>query len=97
MSKVLYATMRALPGKREEIARLLTALATDVRNEAGNERFVVYTLEEDPDFFHVEETYRDDEAFKAHMGMEHGKVFNNAIKTLVEGGGSQVVFLTPIA
>lgn len=97
MSKVLYATMRALPGKREEIARLLTALATDVRNEPGNERFVVYTLEEDPDFFHVEETYRDDEAFKAHMGMEHGKVFNNAIKTLVEGGGSQVVFLTHIA
>jgi len=97
MPKVLYATMRALPGKREEIAHLLTALATDVRNEPGNERFVVYTLEEDPDFFHVEETYRDDEAFKAHMGMEHGKVFNNAIKTLVEGGGSKVVFLTPIA
>ena len=97
MSKVLYATMRALPGKREEIARLLTALATDVRNEPGNERFVVYTLEEDPDFFHVEETYRDEDAFKALMGMEHGKVFNNAIKNLVEGGGSKVVFLTHIA
>ncbi|WP_199751920.1 MULTISPECIES: putative quinol monooxygenase [unclassified Asaia] len=97
MSKVLYATMRALPGKREEIAQLLTALADDVRGEPGNERFVVYTLEEDPDFFHVEETYRDEDAFKAHMGMEHGKVFNNAIKTLVEGGGSKVVFLTHIA
>ncbi|GBQ83274.1 putative quinol monooxygenase [Asaia krungthepensis] len=97
MSKVLYATMRALPGKREEIARLLTALADDVRSEPGNERFVVYTLEEDPDFFHVEETYRDEEAFKTHIGMEHGKVFNNAIKTLVEGGGSKVVFLTHIA
>ncbi|NVN06249.1 antibiotic biosynthesis monooxygenase [Asaia spathodeae] len=97
MSKVLYATMRALPGKREEIARLLTSLADDVRNEPGNERFVVYTLEEDPDFFHVEETYRDEDAFKAHMGMEHGKIFNNAIKTLVEGGGSKVVLLTHIA
>lgn len=97
MSRTLYATMRALPGKRDELARLLTSLAKDVRNEPGNERFVVYTLESDPDFFHVEETYRDEAAFKAHMGMEHGRVFNEAIRSLVEGGASEVIFLNHVA
>ncbi|QHI96331.1 antibiotic biosynthesis monooxygenase [Aristophania vespae] len=85
--------MRALPDCREKLRTLLTGLAHNVRNEPGNVRFVVYTLAEDPDLFHVEETYKDEDAFRAHMATEHGKIFNNAIKTLVENGGSKVVFL----
>ncbi|WP_170211037.1 putative quinol monooxygenase [Neokomagataea tanensis] len=97
MTKSLYATMTALPGHRDKLAALLTDLATHVRGEPGCERFVVYTLADKPDLFHVEETYRDEAAFKVHMGTEHGKTFNNAIKDIVEGGGSTVVFLDHVA
>lgn len=97
MTKSLYATMTALPGHRDTLQTLLTDLATHVRGEPGCERFVVYTLTENPDLFHVEETYKDDAAFAAHMATEHGKTFNNAIKNIVEGGGSTVVFLNHIA
>ncbi|GBQ05940.1 putative quinol monooxygenase [Saccharibacter floricola] len=96
MSKNLYATMRALPECREKVASLLTALADNVRAEPGCVRFVVYSREDDPQSFHVEESYRDEDAFKAHMSTEHGKLFNKAIETLVEGGASQVVFLDTV-
>ncbi|GBQ34492.1 antibiotic biosynthesis monooxygenase [Gluconacetobacter azotocaptans] len=97
MQKSLYATMRALPGQAEHLAGLLRDLARDVRAEPGCVRFVVYRLESDPAFFHVEETYRDAAAFEAHIGMAHGRRFNDAIKTLVEGGASIVTFLDPVA
>lgn len=96
MSKNLYATMRARSGCREKLRVLLIGLAEKVRAEPGCERFVIYSLKEDPDFFHVEESYRDEAAFLAHMATEHGKIFNKAIETLVEGGGSKVVFLDPV-
>lgn len=96
MAKTLYATLKALPGKSEALRDLLSKLAVDVRAEPGCERFKVYTLASDPEQFHVEETYRDDAAFAAHMATEHGKVFNRAITPLVEGGGSQVVFLDEV-
>jgi len=96
MAKTLYATMKAHPQHRDRVAALLTALAKDVRAEPGNVRFEVFTLTDDPNFFHVEETYRDEAAFQAHMKTEHGRVFNQAIVDLVEGGGSSVVFLEPV-
>lgn len=96
MAKTLYATLRALPGRRETLRDLLTALAADVRAEPGCERFMVYTLASDPDLFHVQEMYRDDDAFAAHMATEHGRVFNQTITSLVEGGGSEVVFLDAV-
>ncbi|WP_338034223.1 putative quinol monooxygenase [Kozakia baliensis] len=54
---------------------------------------MVYRLTGDPAAFHVEETYRDEAAFEAHMGVAHGARFNKGIESLVEGGASQVVFL----
>ena len=97
MEKTVCATMRALPGQEEHVAALLSALGTALRAEPGNVRFVVYRLESDPAFFHVEETYRDQKAFEAHIAMPHGRRFNDAIKTLVEGGASTVVFLTAVS
>ncbi|CAI9119228.1 putative quinol monooxygenase [Brytella acorum] len=96
MEKTLYATMRALSGQEDVVARLLAELTVHVRAEPGNVRFVAYRLSADPAAFHVEETYRDEAAFEAHMGMAHGARFNKAIETLVEGGASKVVFLTPV-
>jgi quinol monooxygenase YgiN len=97
VERTLYATMRALPGQEEALADMLGALALEVRAEPGCVRFVVYRLEADPAFFHVEETYRDQAAFEAHIGMEHGKRFNAAIVPMVEGGASSVTFLTLVA
>ncbi|WP_342629336.1 putative quinol monooxygenase [Nguyenibacter vanlangensis] len=95
--KTLYATMRALPGHEETLAAMLRDLARDVRAEPGCLRFVVYRLASDPAAFHVEETYRDQAAFEAHIGMDHGRRFNAAIRTMVEGGASNVVFLDLVA
>jgi len=97
MEKILYATLRALPGQEERVAGMLRDLAPKVRSEPGNLRFVVYRLASDPAAFHVEETYRDEAAFQAHMGMEHGRLFNQSIVDLVEGGASNVIFLDLVA
>lgn len=91
--KTLYATMTALPGQRQFVADALCDLAESVRAEPGNLRFEVYSLKDDPDTFHVEETYYGEEGFKAHMGTEHGKAFNKAIIDKVANGASNVVFL----
>ncbi len=96
MTVTLYATMVALDGKREIVADLLRRLKQDVEAEPGNERFVVYTLADRPNHFHVEETYRDEAAFQAHMRTAHGLRFNAAIADLVENGRSEVVFLSPV-
>lgn len=91
--KSLYAVITALPGKEDEIAKLLKELAVNVRAEAGCVRFEPYRLADNPRIFHIEETYKDEEAFQAHMGMAHGKKFNETITSLVEGGASKVIFL----
>lgn len=91
--KTLYATMTALPGQRQFVADALCDLAENVRQEPGNLRFEVYSLKDDPNTFHVEETYYGEEGFKAHMGTEHGKLFNQSIIDKVAGGASNVVFL----
>lgn len=96
MSKNLYATMKALPNCREKVASLLTALADNVRAEPGCERFVIYVHEKDPSLFHIEESYKNEASFQAHMKTEHGKLFNKVIETLVEGGASNVVFLKTV-
>jgi quinol monooxygenase YgiN len=97
MEKTLYATMRALPGQEDAVAALLRDLAGHVRAEPGCLRFVVYRLARDSAAFHVEETYRDQAAFEAHISMDHGRRFNAAITTMVEGGASTVVFLDQVA
>ncbi|QCE33620.1 antibiotic biosynthesis monooxygenase [Acetobacteraceae bacterium] len=93
VQKSLYAVITALPGKEGEIARLLNELAVNVRAEPGCVRFEPYQLSENPLQFHIEETYKDEGAFQAHMATKHGKIFNKTIKDLVEGGASKVIFL----
>lgn len=95
VAKILYAQMKAVQGQQEFVAQALTKMAENVRQEPGNVRFEVFTL---PDgTFHVEETYKDEAAFQAHMGTQHGKDFNASIVDKVEGGASTVVFLTPVS
>lgn len=95
MVKTLYATMKPLPGQEKFVQDAISNMATHVRQEPGCVRFEVYELEDGT--IHVEETYKDEEAFKTHISQEHGKVFNNSIIGKVEGDGSNVVFMKPIS
>ena len=90
----LIAKLSALPGKDDELATLLAELAREVRAEPGNVAFTVHRLRDDRNVFLVYEIYEDEHAFRAHMSTAHGRIFNERIKTLVEGGGSQLTWLT---
>ncbi|AQZ16113.1 (ZYRO0G02750g) [Zygosaccharomyces parabailii] len=93
-AKSLYATMKPLKGQEQFVRNAISEMAEHVRKEPGNVRFEVY--HRDDGTIVVEETYKDESAFKAHMGYAHGKKFNSSIVDKVEGGASDVVFLTPI-
>lgn len=94
--KTLYAEFTAKPGCADEVAALITGLAKDVRSEPGNLTFNVYREAENPNRFFVLEAYRDEEAFKAHIGMPYGAVFNAKLNELIEEPESQLTFLTPV-
>jgi quinol monooxygenase YgiN len=90
----LIAKLSALPGKDTELAALLTELAQEVRAEPGNVAFAVHRLRDDQNVFLVYEIYEDEHAFRAHTSTPHSLIFNQRIKTLVEGGASQLTWLT---
>ncbi|QCE33837.1 antibiotic biosynthesis monooxygenase [Acetobacteraceae bacterium] len=92
--KSLYAVITALPGHEAEVSKLLDGMAKNVRAEKGCVRYEIYTLASDPKVFHVEESYKNDKAFQAHVSQEYGKKFNEAIKPIVKDGAAEVVFLT---
>lgn len=96
MTKSLYAIFTAKPGAAASLDRLLVDLTMQVRAEPGNRRFVVYKRQDDSRAYHVDEIYADQAAFDAHIASAHCRAFNAAIVDLVEGGGSQVVFLDPL-
>ncbi|QCE35519.1 antibiotic biosynthesis monooxygenase [Acetobacteraceae bacterium] len=95
-SKSLYAQITALPGHADEVAKLLSDLAKEIRAERGCVSFMVFRLADDPNVFHIDETYYDEAAFQAHIATEHGRKFNEAIKPLVKGGKSELFFVTPV-
>lgn len=105
----LIARFTALPGRGEEVAGLLLALAARVREEPGCLAFEPYrvgqapavpgvTAEPEPAHsgFVVLEAYRDEEAFAAHLAAEYGAEFNAALGPLIVEDGSVLTFMTPI-
>ena len=46
-----------------------------------------------PPHWVIFEVYRDLEAFEAHIGSEHGRVFNKALAGIIEGQGSELTWL----
>lgn len=94
--KTLYAEFTAKPGCADEVADLIAGLAQDVRTEPGNIAFEVYRETENPHRFFVFEVYADEAAFKAHIGMPYGAVFNAKLNELIEEPNSQLTFLNPV-
>ena len=96
--RFLYAEFTAtseLAASRVE--ELLAALAIAVRAEPGNVAFDAYRKRENPIAFFVYEIYRDEEAFQLHLRQEHGRAFNAELLHLVQGGASQLTWLSPLA
>lgn len=94
--KSLYAEFTALEGAADEVERLLATLADAVRREPGNVVFDAYRKSEDTHAFFVYEIYADEDAFRSHLGQEHGRVFNERLAGLVHGGRSTLTWLTPL-
>ncbi|UOQ90533.1 antibiotic biosynthesis monooxygenase [Agromyces endophyticus] len=109
----LVAEFTALPGREEEVERLLLALTAQVRREPGCLDFTPLrvatapVLEARPTVvagpapagrrFVVTETYRDAAAFAAHLAAPYGAPFNAALGPLIEEDGSQLTFVEPLA
>ena len=102
----LIARFTALPGRGEEVAHLLLALAAKVREEPGCLAFEPYrvgpapsgsgaTAEPSPagTGFVVIEAYRDEAAFAEHLAAGYGAAFNEALVPLIVEDGSVLTFL----
>jgi quinol monooxygenase YgiN len=92
----LYAEFTVKPGAEERVAEMMRDLTANVRAEPGNVEFAPFTEKAGPRHYFVYEIYRDDDAFKAHISAEYGRVFNSELAGLIEEDGSQLTFLTPV-
>ncbi|GMM50540.1 hypothetical protein DASB73_014980 [Starmerella bacillaris] len=95
MAKSLYAQIEPAAGHEDFVKNAITEYAKFVRSEPGNVRFEVYLTEKG--LLHIEETYKDEAAFQAHIGYPENKKFNDSIIGKVAGGASSVYFLTPLS
>lgn len=95
--KPLYATFEVLPEHEARMEEMMAELTRAVRAEQGCLRFVAYRLAHAPRRYHVDEIYADEAAFAAHISSPHTVAFNAAIREMVVGGGSEVVFLAEAA
>lgn len=96
MTKALFAEFRATPGNVARVGELITELAMAVRSEPGNLLFEAHQKADDPAAFFVYEVYVDDAAFTSHLAQAHGQIFNDALRGLVTGGGSDLTWLTSL-
>lgn len=96
MTKSLTAEFHVRPGFEERVERLVVELTAAVRQEPGNVMFLPHVNAADPRHYVIFEVYRDDEAFRAHLGESHGKRFNAALAECIEGESSSLTHLDSI-
>jgi quinol monooxygenase YgiN len=63
---VVTATLKAKPGKGDELAELLGGLVDAVAGEDGTEQFTIHRTADDPDSVFFYEVYRDQDALDVH-------------------------------
>lgn len=94
-SKSLYAEIKPEKGQEDFIKKAISNYAEFVRKEPGNVRFEVYETEDGT--IHIQETYKDENAFKQHISYPENKKFNDSIIGKVAGGASSVYFLKAVS
>jgi quinol monooxygenase YgiN len=103
----LVARFTALPGREDQVERLLLGLTAKVREEPGCLAFEPHRVGPAPagsgaapgpepigTGFVVVEAYRDEDAFAEHLAAPYGASFNAALGPLIEEDGSVLTFLT---
>jgi quinol monooxygenase YgiN len=91
----LIATFRVRPGHRDVVRALLADYAELVRADDGTLLFEPGTVADHPEQFVVFERYRDEAAFRAHIGAPENAVFNAALIEHLEGD-VRLQFLEPL-
>lgn len=86
--KILIAQITARSGCEAAVQDILTVYGEHVRKEPGNEIFESYSAEDNPQHFIVYEIYRNEAAFKAHLGAPENAEVNSKLASLTEGGSS---------
>lgn len=96
MTKTLYAEFTVRQGSEARVAEMMRELTGHVRQEPGNVMFLPYTRESNPREYFVFEVYRDEAAFREHIGAEYGRKFNAELADHIEGEGSVLTWLQPL-
>lgn len=91
---VLTATLRARPGRRDELAGLLAAIARDAEDEPGTLTFLVHTARDDDTTVVCFERYADDAAMVAHREGRALQALMAAMADLVDGS-PEILYLEP--
>ncbi|UVJ39104.1 putative quinol monooxygenase [Arthrobacter sp. CJ23] len=97
MTKTLYAEFTVKHGSEARVAEMMAELTGHVRREPGNVMFLPYTRETNPREYFVFEVYRDEPAFQEHISAEYGRTFNAELADHIEGDGSVLTWLQPLA
>ena len=81
----VVATMRAKPGKEEELRALLESLVAPTRAEAGCVSYALHRATQDPAAFFFVEHWTDQAALDAHLGAPHLQAALPRIPELLDG------------
>ena len=71
MSYCIIARWRVREGELAKVEAVLRQLAPAIRNEAGNEQFIVHRLADNPNEFLLYEIYASEQAFLDHRQTPH--------------------------
>jgi quinol monooxygenase YgiN len=92
---VVTATLKAKPGKGDELADLLGGLVDAVADEDGTEQFVIHRVADDPDTVFFYEVYRDQDALDVHRKNPALGAGGAALGELLDGR-PVLTMLTPV-
>ena len=87
----VIATMKARPGKEEELRDALVALVEPTSQEAGYVTYDLHQGVEDPGLFCFYENWESGEQLDAHLGSPHIVDLVARIDELIDGGADGLV------
>ncbi len=70
----IFVTMRALPGKGPELAKLRAPRHAEVRKDPGCEQFDLFQNVEDPDELMLVERWTDEASLAAHYALNRPQI-----------------------
>lgn len=80
----IIATLKASPGKTDDLSALLDGMLDPSRAEPGNLRYDLWRDREDPTVFALDELYADMDAVTAHRATPHFQRYLAVINDLAE-------------